>query len=238
MSEYLIVTGPKKLLPLIITNLLATHQMIYERDIGEFVGQGMNEHVRSQPQALKLKLLFYSVQNPPWRPPQGELVRATYNVPFLNKAKINWTTIKSACGGDNGYMWGRFRCTANISDKDGNIRQMQVYGASENEAEQRLKTLLTLSEGQIVTLTNAEEKKEGKRATDKLLYKESTRVYPAYFTLVNSKKIIAESHNATLSGNYYRSRSRVALWTDSKPPDADEIIQEAFKIKGSSAAAG
>ena len=202
------------------------------------MGQTTNEYVRAKPQALKLKVLFYSVKEPPWRMSgSGDITKATYNVPFISRTKMDWTTIKTACGGNNGYLWGRFRCTANISDSNGNIRQMQVYGSTENDAEQRLKALLALSEGSIVTLTTAEEKKEGRRAADKLMYKETTRIYPAYFTIVNSEKIISESHNATLNGNYFRSKGRVPLWTETEPPDAADTIRETLRVKGSSTAA-
>lgn len=80
----------------------------------------------------------------------------------------------------------------------------------------------------------AEEKKEGRRATDKLLYKEPTRVYPAYFTIIHQENIVTESNTATLSGNYKRNKARIPLWTETKPPDADEIIREALRVKGSS----
>lgn len=235
MPERIILKGNSALLKPLITEILAFHQILRDKDIGEFVGQTINEHVRAAPQALKLKVLFYSVQSPPWK--AVNLVKATYNVPFINRSKMDWSTIKAACGGANGYEWGRFRTTANITDSSGNIRQMQVYGASESEAEQRFRALLTLSEGTIVTLSTAEEKKIGKRATDKQLYKESTRVYPAYATIIHSEKIITESHNATLNGNYYRSRGRVPLWTVTEPPDATETFREALRVRGSIAAA-
>lgn len=235
MPERIVLKGSSALLKPLITEILAFHQIIRDKDIGEFVGQTMPEHVRAAPQALKLKVLFYSVESPPWR--AVNLVKATYNVPFINRAKMDWTSIKNACGGANGYEWGRFRCTANISDSNGNIRQMQVYGGSESEAETRLRALMVLSEGQIITLTPAEEKKVGKRATDKQMYKETTRIYPAYATIVHSEKIITESHNATLNGNYYRSRGRVPLWTATEPPDAAETFREALRVRGSMQAA-
>lgn len=238
MAERIILKGRTEMLKPIITEILAIHQLIRNRDIGEYVGQPINEYARSQPKKLKLKLLFYSVQSPPWRNQDGsDIVRATYNVPFVQRSKIDWETIKAACGGTNGYSWGRYRCTATIVDDFGSLSQMAVYGSSETEAEQRLKALATLSDGSIASLSVTEEKKVGRRATDKLLYKEATKIYPAYFTIVNQEKIVTESNIATLNGNYFRSKARIPLWTETKPPDADELIQEALRVRGSLATA-
>lgn len=234
MSERIILKGRTETLKPIITEILAIHQLLRNRDIGEFVGHTVNEYVRSQPKKLKLKILFYSVQSPPWRNANGaDIVRATYNVPFVRRSSINWTTIKTACGGANGYSWGRFRATANIIDNQDSLSQMAVYGGSENEAIQRLRALAALSEGSLSSLSVTEEKKEGRRATDKLLYKQTTTVYPAYFTIVNQEKIVTESNVALLTGNYQRAKSRIPLWTETKPPDADELITEALRVRGS-----
>lgn len=235
MSERIILKGRMQMLKPLITEVLAIHQLIRERDIGEFTGYPLDEYVREKPQSFKLKILYYSVTSPPWRTrDSSRFVRATYHVPFVNRIKIDWQTIKLACGGSNGYMWGRFRACANIVNSDGSIRPMQVYGSSEEEAEQRLKALLTLSDGTIASLVTAEEKKEGRRAADKLLYKETTRVYPAYFTIIHQEKIVTESNTALLTGNYKRNKARIPLWTDTKPPEAEERIREALRVRGSS----
>jgi hypothetical protein len=234
-AERIILKGRSETLKPIITEILALHQLIHDRDIGEFCGYPLDEYVRAKPQRFKLKIVFYSVQSPPWRSlDNSELVRATYHVPFVQRSKIDWQTIKTACGGATGYMWGRFLCNANVQDDEGNIRKMQVYGATGAEAEQRLKALLTLTDGQILTLNITEEQREGRRAADKKLYKESTRVYPAHFTIIHQEKIVTESNIPTLSGNYRRTKFRIPLWTATKPPDADEKILEALRVRGSS----
>lgn len=234
-SEKIILTGKPDFLKPIISEIIAFRQLINNRSIGDFCGYSLDEYVRAKPQSFKLKLLFYSVKEPPWKPPgKDRLVTATYHVPFVSKAKIDWQTIKTACGGDNGYMWGRFRCTANIEDGNGSIRQMQIHGNSESEAEDRLTALLTaLSSGKIITQSTTEEKKVGRRDTDKFMYKESTRIYPAYFTIINQEKIVTESNLATLGGNYRKSTARIPLWTDTKPVDTDDLIKEALRVKGS-----
>jgi len=234
-AERIILKGRAETLKPIITEILALHQLIHDRDIGEFCGYPLDEYVRAKPQRFKLKIVFYSVQTPPWRSlDNSDLVRATYHVPFVQRSKIDWETIKTACGGATGYLWGRFFCNASVQDDDANIRKMHVYGATAAEAEQRLKAFLTLTDAQILTLNITEEQREGKRASDKKLYKEATRVYPAHFTIIHQEKIITESNIATLSGNYRRTKFRIPLWTSTKPDDADEKIIEALRIRGSS----
>jgi len=234
MTERIILKGRAETLKPIITQIMAIHQLIENRDIGEYCGYPIDEMVRGKPQTFKIKLLYYSVKFPPWRETTTKgFIRASYNIPFVDKTKIDWERIKEAAGGANGYMWGRWRATANIED-NGQISQMQIHGSTENEAEQRLRALLALSEGKIVSLSTTEEKKEGQRTTDKKLYKETTRVYPAFFTIVHSEKIITESKQATatLSGNYRKTKFRIPLWTTTKPSNADALIREAIRVRG------
>lgn len=170
MVERIVLKGKAEMLKPIITQILALHQLIENRDIGEFTGYPIDEFVRHKTQKFKIKILFYSVPNPPWRGKEGKFVRETYDIPDISRANIDWGKIKLACGGKNGYMWGRFRCTINLD----NGSQIVVHGGSKPEAEERARAFLALSEGKLATMTHAEEEKEGVRATDKLLYKETT----------------------------------------------------------------
>lgn len=235
MTERIILKGRAEMLKPIITEILAIHQLIENRNIGEFCGSTIEDVVKGSPQPLKLKILFYSVASPPWKAVNSsdEFVRATYTIPFINRTKIDWATIKTACGGSNGYNWGRYRATAGIVH-NGALGQMQVHGSTESEAEQRLNELALLSEGRIVSLSTTDEKKITPTATSTNKRKETTRVYPGYFTILHSEKVITESAGRiTLRGNYKKNKFRVPLWTDNKPNDADEIIREALRVVGS-----
>lgn len=234
MAERIILKGRAETLKPIITQILAIYQLIENRDIGEFCGSSIEEAVCSKPQTLKIRLLYYNVAAPPWKKIQttDRLVQATYHVPFISRTKVDWETIKTAAGGTNGYMWGHWRATANI-EKDGSLAQMQIHGSSKSEAVQRLKALAALSEGRIASLSCTEEEKEGDRATNPSLFKETTRVYPAYFTIIHQEKVFTESSRSTLRGKYKQTKFRIPLWTESKPDDADELIREALRIRGS-----
>ncbi|RAM49477.1 MAG: hypothetical protein C6Y22_22240 [Hapalosiphonaceae cyanobacterium JJU2] len=237
MTREIILSGREEHLKPVITLLLGLYQILEDRDIGQFVGESIENAVRASPHTIRLTVTFYSVQNPPWRTedPKKRLVRAVYNIPDVKRSNCDWKTIKNACGGNNGYMWGRFKATANLS----NGRQMQVNGATEKDAEERLKQLAELGDFKLTSLSITEEKKEGRRAVDQWMYKESTRVYPAYFSIINSKKIIKESglqlkdgkRRSKLSGDYVDYGSgRIHLWMNKEPSTAKAMIQKAFTV--------
>lgn len=220
----------------VVSQVIASRKLIENRDIGDFVGTPLEDQVRARPNTTKAVIFFCNFKEPPFRKRVGyPFVRATYNIPDLKRSAIDWLTIKNACGGTEGYTWGRFLATANLS----NGRQMAIYGGSEESAEQRLKALAELSTAKILTLSISEQKKEGLRATDKKLYKATTRVYPAYFSIINSEKIIVESNrelsgiNATLRGDFIRKKTqKIPLWVAREPSNAKAIIAEALRVRG------
>ncbi|MBD2100268.1 hypothetical protein [Leptolyngbya sp. FACHB-261] len=229
-NERLVLSGPEQLLKPALVQTLTQYQLLENRDVGAIVGAPLVEAVKGAAMARKLLVTFYSVKTPPWKARDGkELIRATYSIPDV-KRSISWEQVKLACGGLNGYLWGRFRATAQLS----NGRQMQVYGGSETDAEDRLKALLALSEATLQTLTIAEEKKEGRRASNTRLYKESIRVYPAFFTVINQAKLLnpkAQTPGARglVRGDVVRNQARILLWPEHEPPDVAETLTELFK---------
>ena len=229
-------------LPSAISSLIAIRRIIANRDIGDIVGMPIEEFLRAKPHSTKLTVFFCSVKTPPFRPVPGKrFVQAVYNIPNVKPSFIKWEKIKQACGGANGYNWGRFRCTANLD----NGRQMQIYGGTAEEAEERLKALAALSTAKITTVTVAEEKKEGQRKTGQILYKQLTRIYPVYFTVVNSEKIAVESRlereelekmkpgdiKTTLSGTFRRHKTqKLPLWVPKEPKGINDEIKKALKV--------
>ncbi|KST64073.1 hypothetical protein [Mastigocoleus testarum] len=238
MSEKIRVTGNNLTLRPLIAEVIALRKLIEHRDVGDIVAQPIVDYVRASPHTIRLTITFFSTKEPPfYTSPAGK--RVTYNIPDVARNKLNWTTIKNAAGGANGYNWGRFRATANLD----NGRQMAVYGGSENEAEQRLKSLLTLSTAKILTLSVLEEKKEGIRQKDKILYKEVTRIYPAYCSVLSSQKIVDESNRelneygsrkvGTVTGAFKRTKSqKIPLWVNQEPADFTQIISESLRNRG------
>jgi hypothetical protein len=125
-------------------------------------------------------------------------------------------------------MWGRYRATGLLD----NGRQMQVLGATPEEAEDRLKALLALGEGTLLKKpTISEDRAEDNTGT---YLKQPTRVYPAYFTIMNQYKVPGAQGSGIpmTSGLYIRRNDRITLWTDEKPFGYEERIAELLKKPG------
>jgi hypothetical protein len=242
-GEEIILSGTEETLKPIITLIIGIHQLIENRDVGDIVAFPIHEFLRAEPPSVKISVFFSPNKEPPFRNKPGKpRVEPYCNIPDIDIRKLTWANVKLAAGGTNGYKWGRFRATANLSNK----RQMQVYGGDEKEAEKRLLALAELSKATILTLTVAEEKKVGRRATTKTLYKETTQVYPAYFCVIKNEKIVTESEReqypvnsgikGKIAGDFRRvATKKIPLWTVKEPPNTKAIIKEALRVRGSAA---
>jgi hypothetical protein len=242
-GEEIILSGAEETLKPIITLLIAIHQLIENRDVGDIVAMPTYEFMRADPPTVKLTVFFSPSKEPPFRNKPGEPQLKPYcNIPDVDIRKLTWDNVKLASGGTNGYKWGRFLAIANLS----NNRRMQVYGGDEKEAEKRLLALMELSKAKILTLSVTEEKKVGRRATNKILYKKTTRIYPAYFCVIKNEKIVAEAEReqypvksgirGKLAGDFRRvTTKKIPLWTVKEPPNTKAIIKEALRVRGSAA---
>lgn len=221
--EKIVLAGPQEALKPMIVQTLSNYQLIENRDIGSLIGMPADDYMRAKPQTLRIIITFYSVPKPPFISSNGvRLIRATYAVPDLKRSKCNWQDIKTACGGANGYMWGRYRATGNLS----NGRQMQIMGATADEAEDRLRELLTLSEAHLLSKpTLSQDRREDNTGS---YIKQPTRVYPAFFTIMNQYKIAGAQGSgiSMLDGTYNRKNDKIYLWTDTEPPGTEARIAE------------
>ncbi|WP_375470254.1 hypothetical protein [uncultured Nostoc sp.] len=238
-GESIILSGTEETLKPIISLLIGIHQLIKNRDIGDIVGMPLLDKVLAEPQTVKVTVFFHPKKEPPFTFPKGGKRLTPYcNIPDIDVRKLSWKNIKEAAGSANGYNWGRFLATANLSNR----RQMQIYAGSEKEAQERITELASLSKAKILTLSVTEEKKTGRRATNKLLYKDTTRIYPNYFTVINNEKILVEAEREVrtkgvrgqLAGDFKRKTTKkIPLWTTQEPPDTKALIKEALRVRGS-----
>lgn len=226
--EKIVLAGPEPEVRAQLPAVLAHHQLIESRDIGQIIGENAGDYVRARPlDGLRLKFQLYSVKSPPYISRNGQrLVRVTVTVPDVQRNLLDWERLRAVCGGVNGYLWGRFKCHAQLS----NGRTMMCYGGTPDEAEDRLKMFLTLSSAEIRTLSTIEEKREGERLKNPRLQKEVTRVYPGHVTVINRERILAyDLGKGSKEGNFIDKDGRIDLWRGVKPPDFDEVIQELLR---------
>jgi hypothetical protein len=207
-NETIVLSGPQTLIQQNIEATLTQHRFIYNRDVGQIVGQPIEDYLRGGTQRRKLTIVFKSTEKPPWRASPGDAYtrEVTATIPEI-KTGLTWQEIKTA---SKRWLWGKFRCTANLSSG----RQMAVYGATGDEAEEKLRALLTLSTLDILTISISEEKDR-----NSALRKHSTMMFPAYAFLLVRRSSTDLSGRTDLEGNNWREEKiRIDLWTD-EPPD-------------------
>lgn len=228
MDEKIYLKGRREVIKPMIPFMLSLNQMLRNRDIGTFVGAPLEDDLRSRRTSpLSLKLTYYSVQSPPWKSNDvsKRLIRATYSISSVKRSMIDWAKIKEAMGGVNGYDWGAVLITQDLD----NGSQIQIYGATRAECRARLAAFLTLTEALPLRPPRfADEDKPTVVNLNAKPYKETTKVYPAFFTIVNRESVLVNAEkNLGKSGR--RKQLTVDLWTPKKPANADDIINEALK---------
>lgn len=222
-----LVAMPQKLAVQTVQQSLNTYRMIHNRDIGLVMGLPVEEYTRAKPQSLRLTIDLYSVKSPPFYRNSNKLTWATITIPDMKRSALEWSTIKAAIGGSNGYLWGRFRAVAYLDTG----RKIICHGGTEKEAEDRINALLKLTTADLVTLNITEEKKAGERLTKQKLQKETTRIYPGFFTVINRQELLdpTEGRASTRQKNYRDAKAKIPLWLDKEPANADRLIREVLR---------
>lgn len=207
-QESIVISGPQTFVQQQTQSVIATHQLIHNRDVGLIVGQPAEDWMKAGVQRRKLTIVFKSKERPPWIVPGGRKAKEiTVTVPEVERG-LTWQELKTAA---RKFTWGRYRATANLD----NGRQMAIYGATEQEAETKLRELKTLTLANIVTLSVTEEKDRNPN-----LRKEATEMWPAYATLLIRRPTTDPTGRTDLQGNTYNQETiRIDLWPESEPPN-------------------
>lgn len=204
---------------------ISTYRMIANRDVGIHVGLPLDEYVRAKEQSLRVVIDLYSYKTPPfWG--RDKLKHISITIPNVDPAKLDWDRIKLACGGPNGYLWGKYRAAATLDSK----RRLIVHGGTEESAQERLNAYLELSRDELQSLTITEEKNAGERLKRPKLQKNLTRVYPGYVTIINRQELLDPTKGqASLNHNYRDVQCRFPLWVDAEPANFKEKIGEVLR---------
>ena len=213
-AEKIILKGAQTNVIQQVQSALVSHQLIYNRDVGAIVGQPAEDWLRGTFQRRKLTLVFKSKEKPPWRPAAGDerTKEVTITIPQAKRG-LTWREIKTAA---KHWTWGKFRATANLTEG----RQMSTYGATESEAESKLREFITLTSLDILTLSVSQEKDR-----NPTMRKSPTEMYPAYATLLVRRGNTDPDGTTDLSGNTYREETkRLELWPDSEPEGVPVLL--------------
>ncbi len=209
-DENFVIKGSQEIIKPVIQNAIATHRLIYNRDVGQIVGEPAGDWRKAGYQRRILTLVFKSKNTPPYIASPGdpdEIKTVTITIPNADVG-LSWERIK---GASRRWTWGRFKATANLE----NGRKLRVNGASADEAEDKLREFLALQSADILTLSISEEKDR-----HPYLRKTSTVMYPAYGDLVIRRVVGGDSGNTDQTGQSYQQEiRRFDLWPENEPPE-------------------
>jgi hypothetical protein len=143
-DERIILSGPEAVLRPTIVNVLATHQMLGNRDVGVLInGTPVDNTVTPGTQERTLKIEFREKTAPPWVMPDGKRARKREITVFSVKRGLTWEEVKLAA---KQYTSGERLVNARLD----NGHQMQCYASTEDEGLQKIKELLKLSTAELL----------------------------------------------------------------------------------------
>ena len=223
-DEVLILAGKTEMLKPAITGTITTYEQVKNRDLGQFVGTKVFPTIKKPVPGIAVKVIFSSNKfEMNWS--QGEII-ADYTIPNFDRKRLKWLDIKTACGGENGYLWGNYRATLNT--EEGN--QIAVYGGTEQSAVSRAEAFLSLSNDHLYTMNVTRETDKGARSiapNENSLVKNSGKIYPIFCYIINYEKTYKENiGRKKREGNYRTRKYRLPLWTTEEPPEWDDIVTE------------
>jgi len=208
-DERIILTGSEAVLRPTIVSVLATHQMLDNRDVGVLInGNPVDDTIRPGTQERRLMIEFKEKTAPPWVMSDGKRARRRQITVFDVKRGLTWEEVKLAA---KQYTSGQRLVNAQLN----NGHQMQCYGSTENEGLQKIKELLKLSTAELLP--------NGVR--DSGYVDPTTRrrelpylVYPSKAVLVWKKRTPDLDGREDISGRLWtEQRIEFDLWPESEP---------------------
>jgi hypothetical protein len=143
-DERIVLSGPEAVLRPAIVQVMATHQMLGNRDVGVLInGTPVDDTVTPGVQERRLIVEFKEKTAPPWVMPDGKRARKRQITVFDVKRGLTWEEVKIAA---KQYTSGQRLVNARLD----NGHQMQCYASTENEGLQKIKELLKLSTAEIL----------------------------------------------------------------------------------------
>ncbi|OKH39077.1 hypothetical protein NIES2119_08075 [[Phormidium ambiguum] IAM M-71] len=240
-SEVTVLAGREELVRAQTVQVLAQHQLMGNRDVGIVIGgENFSENAgRRAPKQVSLIIEFSPRNEKPYFKPLTidgveRILRPRYEISNVRKTRLDWALIQQACGGINGYMYGRENVTYNlISEMGENRGQVRIYGQTKAEAKDIAKKLIALTDSQISTGAAGEELDEGNKTSQRGNMKPITRVYPYRVTVIVGVDTLRREGRKKLTSAQANSLIRKAVFPlrgTEKPYWWDETIASLFTL--------
>jgi len=143
-DERIILSGSEAVLRPAIVQVMATHQMLGNRDVGVLInGTPVDDTVTPGVQERRLVIEFKEKTAPPWVMPDSKRARKRQITVFSVKRGLTWEEVKLAA---KQYTSGQRLVNAGLTDG----HQMQCYASTENEGLQKIEELLKLSTAELL----------------------------------------------------------------------------------------
>lgn len=216
-SEKFILAGPENELRATLPSAIANYEILDQRDVGIVSTLDPAQmFVKAMPLELYCRIEFRSDKG-------NEGPRPSYQISSVKRSKISdYAFIRSICGGGNGYLWGKWKAIAQMSDG----HTITSYAASEGLAENRVRDLAKLSDANIQTINVTHELKEDKRLLIQGLQRDNEQVRPHRIVLTNRKyfETPQPGSKASKRGYWIPLVAKLSISGATKPADWDEQI--------------
>lgn len=221
-DEKYLLAGPQQLVKAELASSLADYDRMESKDLGQVFAISASDFIaRAAPLKLYLKLEFEPVDG-------GRRGEASYQIPNPKVSLLdNYDTIRAACGGSNGYMWGHFKGVGRLSSG----HNLEVYASTRDGALSRLEAFASLSDDDLLTVDVTEEIPSKRRDTVKMLKKPTLQIKPVRMRLINREYFDQPKPNARASkkGYYLPKTAILSLRSPSKPADWNQRIAEILR---------
>jgi len=210
-GERIVLSGSEAVLRPAIVQVMATHQMLGNRDVGILInGTPVDEVVTPGVQERRLTIEFKEKTAPPWVMPDGKRARRRQITVFSVKRGLTWEEVKFAA---KQYTSGQRLVNARLTDG----HQMQCYASTENEGLQKIKELLKLSTAEILPNGVRDSGYVNPTARRRTL---PYLVYPSKAVLVWKKRSPDDDGREDIAGDrWIEQRIEFDLWLENPPID-------------------
>lgn len=216
--------GKESLIRSQATSLLAQYQMMYGKDIGQYVGEPAPQYQMKKIHTVSAVILWQSKVTPPLRVKGEKLKRSTLTIPDLKKTGITWRGLQKAAGGHQGFVAGPSRFWVQLACGS----QTTLWAESEEVAEKMIKELMGFSASKIIAESAGTQKKTHRQNPQNGNYKEKIRVYPYSITFMRTgadkqgRVRLLDTRDEKVS----KRTLKLPLWQKLDNPQYDKQIEE------------